>query len=167
MIITQLSRIRGKYGSGMSPCFCLTCFMCQMPNVQIEFVELINEKSQSDYGISCMMYKSIIPLSDYQLYLILWKFRSKMCRYLTWWICQIGLLNVYYSICVIISLINRSDMVISFVLPCTGDIIYDDALKWLLHHCVGSVEKPDQERIFIAALCVNINYWMFQFNFWN
>ena len=124
MIITQLSRIRGKSGSGTSPCCCLTCFMCQMPNVQIEFVELINEKSQSDYGISCMMYKSIIPLSDYQLYLIPWKFRSERCLYLTWWICQKGILNVYYSICVIISYINESDMVILFMLPWTGDIIY-------------------------------------------
>ena len=47
-ITTSLSRIRGKSGSGTSPCCFLTCFMCQMPNVQIEFVELVNEKSQSD-----------------------------------------------------------------------------------------------------------------------
>ena len=149
MVITQLFQIRGKSGSGTSPCCCLTCFMCQMPNVQIEFVELINEKcfhvlhvscssqvffsinekSQSDYGISCMMYKSIIPLSDYQLYLIPWKFRSKACRYLTWWICQIGLLNIYYSFCVIISYRNQSDMVTSFMLPWTGDITHDAYFK--------------------------------------
>ena len=45
MIITQLPRIRGKSGSGTSPCCFLTCFMCQIPNVQIEFVEVVNEES--------------------------------------------------------------------------------------------------------------------------
>ena len=140
MIITQLSRIRGKSGPGTSPCCFLTCFMCQMPNVQIEFVEVVNEQSQSVKGISYMLYKSIIPLSDNQRYLIPWKFRSKTCRYLTWWICQIGLLNLYYSICVIISYINQSDMVISFMLHWTGDTIHDacfEAITTSLSGCPG------------------------------
>ena len=69
--------------------------------------------------------------------------------------------NVYYSICVIISHINQSDMVISFMLLCTGDIIYGACFKVItapLSRMAGSVEKPDQERVFFAALCVNINY---------
>ena len=35
-------------------------------------------------------------------------------------------------------------MVISFMLH---------ASKRLPHHCPGSMEKPDQERVFVAALC--------------
>ena len=50
-------------------------------------------------------------------------------------------------------------MVKSFMLHWTGDIIhyvYPGTSKRLPHHCPGSVEKPDQERVFVVALSENI-----------
>ena len=50
-------------------------------------------------------------------------------------------------------------MVMSFMLPWTGDIIHGACFEVItVHHCPGSVEKSDQERVFVAALCVNLNY---------
>ena len=49
-------------------------------------------------------------------------------------------------------------MVISFMLPWTGDIIHNACFEVKPHRFPRSAEKPDQERVFVAALCVNINY---------
>ena len=50
-------------------------------------------------------------------------------------------------------------MVISFMLHWTGDIIHDaylEAITTPLSLIGGSVEKPDKERVFVAALSENI-----------
>ena len=107
-------------------------------------------------------------VSDYQLYLIPWKFRSNTCHYLTWWICQIGLLNAYYSICLIISYLNRSDMVISFMLHWTGHTIHGACLEAIITSLFRIRGKPWSGTSLVTSLSENIqriNHWMFQFNF--
>jgi len=64
MINRPTPRIRSKSGSGTSPCCCLAWFLCQLTTVQIEFVELVSEINQSDWGMSFKIYMSKISLID-------------------------------------------------------------------------------------------------------
>ena len=64
MINRPTPRIRSKSGSGTSLCCCLAWFLCQLTTVQIEFVELVSEINQSDWGMSFKIYMSKISLND-------------------------------------------------------------------------------------------------------
>ena len=61
VIYRPMSWIRRKSGSGKSPCLSFAWFIRQMPNIQIEFMELVNAINQSILGIAYMMYKASIP----------------------------------------------------------------------------------------------------------
>jgi len=54
-----------KIGWGIRPCYCLILFMWQKPNVQNEFVEVVNEINQYILGKSCIVYWTDIKLYYY------------------------------------------------------------------------------------------------------
>ena len=54
-------RIRKNIGSRTRPCCRITGFICQMPTVQVEFLELVNE---SDWRMSFKTHRSKSFLND-------------------------------------------------------------------------------------------------------
>ena len=153
------SRMRMHSGSRMSPCCWITGFICQMPTVQVEFLELVNEINKSDWKMTFKMYRSKSFLNDCRTTVMdSWNIRIRD-KFLL--LLHMVNLHLIYSPCEIMTINVKSLQTWFIPLTNSTNKIYTFDIQHLgLHQArqqrQGLVSDPDFFRISSTQLSVNV-----------